>query len=101
MRSKLFVPASRAELFPKALASAADALPFDLEDAVVESRKAEARVTLASALASAEFAASRKTILVRVNARATPHFAADLAAIVSARLDLVNVPKVESAEEVR
>ena len=34
MRSKLFVPASRPELFAKALASAADALSFDLEDAV-------------------------------------------------------------------
>ena len=101
MRSKLFVPASRPELFPKALAGAADALSFDLEDAVVESRKAEARTTLAGALASAEFGASRKTIIVRVNALATPHFAADLAAVVGVRLDLVNVPKLESADEVR
>ncbi len=39
MRSKLFVPASRPELFSKALASAADAISFDLEDAVVAARK--------------------------------------------------------------
>ena len=38
MRSKLFVPASRPELFAKALAGAADALSFDLEVAVVEAR---------------------------------------------------------------
>ena len=38
MRSKLFVPAGRPELFPKALAGAADALSFDLEDAVLDSR---------------------------------------------------------------
>ena len=101
MRSKLFVPASRPELFPKALASAADALSFDLEDAVVESRKAEARGTLATALASEEFRASRKTIIVRVNALTTPHFAADLAGVVGGRLDLVNVPKVESPDDVR
>lgn len=101
MRSKLFVPASRPELFAKALSSAADALSFDLEDAVTESRKAEARRTLASALSSTEFTASRKTMIVRVNALATPHFAADLAAVVGARLDLVNVPKLESAEDVR
>lgn len=103
MRSKLFVPASRPELFPKALGGAADALSFDLEDAVVESRKAEARATLASALRSAEFVASRKTIIVRINALGTSHFAADLAAIVGAglRLDLVNVPKLESPDEVR
>ena len=41
MRSKLFVPGSRPELFAKALASAAHALSFDLEDAVPEARKAE------------------------------------------------------------
>jgi citrate lyase subunit beta/citryl-CoA lyase len=33
LRSKLFVPASRPELFAKALASDADAISFDLEDA--------------------------------------------------------------------
>lgn len=100
MRSKLFVPASRPELFAKALGSAADALSFDLEDAVAESRKAEARTTLEQVLHSAEFAASPKTIIVRVNALATTHFTADLAAVAGARLDLVNVPKLESAGEV-
>lgn len=36
MRSKQFVPASRHELFTKAMSSAADAISFDLEDAVEE-----------------------------------------------------------------
>jgi citrate lyase subunit beta/citryl-CoA lyase len=39
MRSKLFVPASRPELFEKALAGDADALSFDLEDSVQEGRR--------------------------------------------------------------
>ena len=43
MRSKLFVPASRPELFAKALASDADAPSFDLVDAVQEARTSEAR----------------------------------------------------------
>jgi citrate lyase subunit beta/citryl-CoA lyase len=43
MRSKLFVPASRPELFAKAMASEADALSFDLEDAVDEALKDESR----------------------------------------------------------
>jgi len=34
MRSKLFVPASRPDWYGKALTSAADAISFDLEDAV-------------------------------------------------------------------
>ena len=39
MRSKLFVPATRPELFAKALGSAADGICIDLEDAVSEPRK--------------------------------------------------------------
>ncbi|MBI2512769.1 MAG: CoA ester lyase [Opitutae bacterium] len=101
MRSKLFVPASRPELFPKALASAADSLSFDLEDAVAEEHKDAARGNLAAALASPEFAATTKIMIARVNAITTPHFAADLAAIVHARLDYVNLPKVDSAADIR
>ena len=47
MRSKLFVPGSRPELFAKAMASEADGLSFDLEDAVDESMKDDARRSLA------------------------------------------------------
>jgi citrate lyase subunit beta/citryl-CoA lyase len=101
MRSKLFVPGSRPELFPKALASAADALSFDLEDAVPEAGKAEARRLVGAALQAPEFARSKKILIVRVNALSTPHFAADLAEIAHARLDLVNVPKVESVSDIR
>lgn len=96
MRSKLFVPASRPELFPKALASAADALSFDLEDAVAEEGKPAARATLAAALGTPEFAASDKVVIVRVNAPDTAHFAADLAAVVHPRVDYVNLPKIDS-----
>jgi hypothetical protein len=43
MRSKLFVPGSRPELFEKAWQSEADAVSFDLEDAVAASAKGQAR----------------------------------------------------------
>ena len=46
MRSKLFVPGSRPELFAKAMAGEADAISIDLEDAVEESRKREARAAV-------------------------------------------------------
>ncbi|MDI1337425.1 MAG: CoA ester lyase [Lacunisphaera sp.] len=101
MRSKLFVPGSRPELFPKALAGPADALSFDLEDAVPEGGKAEARRLVGEALQSPGFAASTKILIVRVNGLATPHFEADLSAIVGPRVDLLNLPKVESADDVR
>ncbi len=101
MRSKLFVPGARPELFPKALAGQADSLSFDLEDSVLESAKAEARRLVGQVLQSPECTASKKIILVRVNGLTTPHFEADLDAVVGARLDLLNVPKIESAEDIR
>lgn len=101
MRSKLFVPASRPELFQKALAGPADALSFDLEDAVVESRKAEARENLCAFLQSDAALQSKKTIIVRINASDTIHFQADLNAVLLPRVDLLNVPKTSSGQAVR
>lgn len=43
VRSALFVPATRPERIPKALASGADRVIVDLEDAVEEGLKVEAR----------------------------------------------------------
>ena len=68
MRSKLFVPGSRPELFEKALAGAADSVCFDLEDAVAEPRKNEARDAVRDFLRSGAAAASGKTLIVRINA---------------------------------
>ena len=101
MRSKLFVPGSRPELFDKALASAADALSFDLEDAVAPSRKAEARALLQDLLRSDRATGSGKTLIVRVNGPDTLHFETDIAAVVQNGLHMVNVPKVEHVDEVR
>lgn len=94
MRSKLFVPASRPELFAKAETSAADALSFDLEDAVAADRKEEARAALAGHLASPGVGRG-KTVVVRVNAVGTPLFAADLAAVAVGAVQVVNLPMVE------
>lgn len=101
MRSKLFVPGSRPELFPKALAGQADALSFDLEDAVGENKKGIARGNVGTALVRSEFLASPKTIIVRINRFGSPFFAADLEAVALPRLDLLNLPKVESPDEIR
>lgn len=101
MRSKLFVPGSRPELFAKALASQADAISIDLEDSVVDARKAEARACVRDFLLSAAVLESSKTIIVRVNSLQSGHFVDDLSAVVGKRLDLLNVPKIESADDIR
>lgn len=100
MRSKLFVPGVRPELFAKALAGDADALSFDLEDSVPEARKGEARESVSALLQSAPLLATAKIVVVRVNALDTPHLAADLAAVTRTGVDLLNLPKVESAQDV-
>jgi citrate lyase subunit beta/citryl-CoA lyase len=100
MRSKLFVPASRPELFAKAMKGEADAISFDLEDAVDPSMKDVARKELRKFLKSLP-ANAGKTIIVRVNGLRSGHFEDDLAAIVCPALDLVNLPKPESADDVK
>lgn len=101
MRSKLFVPGVRPELFAKALAGDADALSFDLEDSVPETRKAEARADVAEFLRSPAVRAAAKVIVVRLNALDTPHFEADVQAVAQSAVALLNLPKVESAEDIR
>ncbi|MGV2292639.1 CoA ester lyase [Trinickia sp. YCB016] len=101
MRSKLFVPASRPELFAKAFASAADALSFDLEDSVAAERKREAREALRTLLRSNDATTHAKVLIVRVNALDSPHFNADVDAVVQSGLDFINLPKPESVEDVR
>jgi citrate lyase subunit beta/citryl-CoA lyase len=107
MRSKLFVPASRPELFSKAIASAADALSFDLEDAVAIESKGMARVALESFLrgnsdspVSARASQTQQTLIVRVNAVDTAHFDADLKASIWPTLHMINLPMVESPQAV-
>src|SRR6478609_6625933 len=82
MRSKLFVPGSRPELFDKALRGEADALSFDLEDSVSAGRKVEARGALQDLLSAPAARASGKTLIVRVNAFGSEHFEADVRAVV-------------------
>lgn len=74
-RSALFVPADRPERIPKALASGADAVIVDLEDAVAPDAKPAARRALAEFLAQAP----ADTVWVRINAADTDDFLEDLA----------------------
>ena len=100
MRSKLFVPGSRPELFDKALRGDADALSFDLEDSVSEDRKADARAALQALLSGPSARACSKILIARVNPCGSVHFDADMRAVVQPGLALLNLPKVESTSEV-
>lgn len=101
MRSKLFVPGVRPELFDKAWNGAADAVSFDLEDAVAEPRKAEARDAVSRFLQSRTRGPGRPLAIVRVNAADSAEYDVDLAAVLPAAPDLINLPKTDSADGVR
>jgi citrate lyase beta subunit len=101
MRSKLFVPGSRSELFAKALAGAADSISFDVEDSVPENSKAYAREQVADFLRSGAAKDSGKSFIVRINALHSPHFEGDLMAFACQQVALLNLPKAQSAADVR
>jgi citrate lyase subunit beta/citryl-CoA lyase len=93
-RSYLFVPANRCERIPKALASGADAVIVDLEDAVPPADKDAARASLPQALPAAT------PVLLRINGQGTPWFEADRALCSLPGLAGIVLPKAESAETI-
>ena len=95
-RSYLFVPADRPERYAKALASGADAVIVDLEDAVAASAKDGARESLAAWL---DGGGETSGIAVRINDAASAAFDADLELVTRAGVVAVVVPKVERAED--
>ncbi|CAM5781308.1 HpcH/HpaI aldolase/citrate lyase family protein [Castellaniella caeni] len=97
MRTALFVPATRPERFPKAVASGADAVIVDLEDSVAPEAKAQARDALA------RFAAEHPNdpVWVRINDGTTPWFDDDLALCRSLpSVAGIVLPKAQAAEHV-
>ena len=93
-RSYLFVPGDRPDRVAKALASGADAVVLDLEDAVAPAAKAAARALVAQALAGLD-AEQRARCVVRLNDPGTPWFADDLAALRAAGAPALMWPKAE------
>lgn len=99
LRSLLFVPGDRPERFGKAMASGADAVILDLEDAVAPSAKGRARDAVAALLAGAGGDRTALcAIFVRINPLETADIADDLAAAAGA--DAIVLPKAEGAESV-
>ena len=97
IRSYLYVPGSDPRRIEKALASDADAVVLDLEDAVAPNRKEEARETVADVLRSEP----SKPVFVRVNAIGSTLAEEDIAAVAGPHLTGLRLPKTESVEAVR
>ncbi|WP_181765180.1 HpcH/HpaI aldolase/citrate lyase family protein [Streptomyces albidus (ex Kaewkla and Franco 2022)] len=102
-RALLFVPGDRPDRIAKALATSADAVAVDFEDAVGDAEKASARAATADAFSGLPDA-PRPAVYVRINDLDTSEAEEDLAAVASmltaTRLAGLIVPKAESSKEI-
>jgi citrate lyase subunit beta/citryl-CoA lyase len=94
-RTYLFVPGNRPDRLDKAVASEADAVIFDLEDAVAPADKPAAREAVSAWLR--DHPAQRDRVLVRINDESTGWFDDDVAALARAEVRGLMVPKAERA----
>ncbi len=99
LRSMLFVPADSERKLAKGLASPADVLILDLEDAVNDARKPMARA-MAAEFIEAHAATLRSRLYVRINPLDTAFAMHDLAGVVVPGLAGIMLPKSNSAADI-
>ena len=97
-RSVLYIPASKERVLEKAMTLTADALIFDLEDAVSPDAKAEARAIMRAALLNGNFGARYK--IVRINGFDTPWGRDDVDALSGVGADAILLPKVNTPRDI-
>ena len=98
LRSVLYIPGGRERALQKARGLAADAIIFDLEDAVGPQEKTQARALLAEALRGDGYGPRMK--ILRVNGLDSPWGAEDLEVARGLAPDAVLIPKVSSPADV-
>ena len=98
MRSWLFAPGDSERKMEKAVASSADMVLFDLEDAVTVEEKPKARAMVLAALEAQT--SGRERLWVRINPIDGPHALNDLAAIMPGRPGGIMLPKARGRPDV-
>ena len=97
-RSMLFVPGSNAAMISNTFIYKPDSIMFDLEDAVALKEKDSARILVAHALQHPLY--QEIETVVRVNPLDSEFGLNDLNAVVRAGVDVVRMPKTETAQDV-
>jgi len=97
-RSALYIPGSKVRALDKARGLPADAILFDLEDAVAPEEKVNARGALADALARGGY--GQRLRIVRINALDSQWGADDANAVAAMECDAVLLPKVNGPAEI-
>ena len=98
-RSVLYMPGANTRALEKARSLPVDGLILDLEDAVAPDAKAQARENVMKAVAEGGY--GKREIFVRMNGLETPWGIADAQAIAKSKADVILVPKVESAAQIK
>ena len=95
-RSLLFLPASNRRAIAKARTLSCDMVMLDLEDAVSDDRKEEARHNAVEAAAEGF---GKRLCVVRINVEGTPWHGPEMVAVKKSAADFVILPKVENGKQ--
>jgi (3S)-malyl-CoA thioesterase len=97
-RSVLYMPGANTRALDKARNLRADAIIFDLEDAVAVSEKDIARENVAQSLRVGGYA--KKSLIIRINGLDTDWGLSDLKMVANSDCDAVLIPKVDSKKDI-
>ena len=96
-RSMLFLPGNTPNVIQNGDVLGADAVIFDLEDAVAPAEKTAARILVRNTMRYLDFGTCGR--IVRINSIDTPYWQKDLDLIMPYKPDLILLPKTSSAWE--
>ncbi|MDY0289647.1 MAG: citrate (pro-3S)-lyase subunit beta [Sphaerochaeta sp.] len=97
-RTMMFVPGNNPGMIKDAYIYNCDCIMFDLEDSVSYTEKDAARSLVFHALTTIDY--GDKELVVRVNALDSSIGIDDLEAMVRARIDVIRLPKTETAQDI-
>ena len=98
-RTMMFVPGNNPGMMQDAFIYGPDSIMLDLEDSVTMAEKDAARLLVYHALKTIDYGDIE--MVVRINPLSTPYGKKDVEAVVKAGVDVIRMPKTETAEEVR
>ena len=97
-RTMMFVPGNNPGMMADAYIYGPDSIMLDLEDSVTMAEKDTARLLVYNALKTIDYGDTE--MVVRINPLNTPYGKKDIEAVVKAGVDVIRMPKTETAEEV-
>ncbi|MBR5634582.1 MAG: citrate (pro-3S)-lyase subunit beta [Prevotella sp.] len=98
-RTMMFVPGNNPGMMQDAFIYSPDSIMLDLEDSVTMAEKDAARLLVYNALKTIDYGTTE--MVVRINPLNTPYGKKDVEAMVKAGVDVIRMPKTETADEVR